>query len=175
MTGKGALARRHMENPMDLAHVIAISMGVAWASGINMYAAIAMLGILGATGHMALGYVVLGKLRARTVEELNRRATKLIRRQPRPVRTITVDNGTEFHGYATIEQNTSARFYFATPYHSWERGTNENTNGLLRQYLPKRQSMRNVTQRDCDRIAAILNARPRKRLAYRTPEECYAS
>jgi IS30 family transposase len=89
------------------------------------------------------------------------------------VRTITVDNGTEFHGYAAIEQATRAEFYFATPHHAWERGTNENTNGLLRQYLPKGQSMAHLTQHECNRIAAKLNRWPRKRLGYRTPEECY--
>jgi IS30 family transposase len=120
------------------------------------------------------GYVVLGKLRARTTEAVNERATALIHAQPRRVRTITADKGTEFHGYAAIEQATPARFYFATPHHAWERGTNENTNGLLRQYLPKRRSMASLTQQDCDRIAGKLNDRPRKRLGYRTPEECYA-
>jgi len=120
------------------------------------------------------GYVVLGKLRARTTAEVNRRATRLIRRQRRPVRTITADNGTEFHGYTAIEQATAARFYFATPHHAWERGTNENTNGLLRQYLPKRRTMAHLTQLDCNAIAARLNHRPRKRLGFRTPEECYA-
>jgi len=120
------------------------------------------------------GYVVIGKLRARTTEEVNHRATALIHAQPHRVRTITADNGTEFHGYAAIEQATPARFYFATPHHAWERGTNENTNGLIRQYLPKRHSMAPLTQQDCDRIAATLNRRPRKRLGYRTPEECYA-
>lgn len=120
------------------------------------------------------GYVVLGKLRKRTAAEVNQRATRLIRRQQRPVRTITADNGTEFHSYAAIEHATTARFYFATPHHAWERGTNENTNGLLRQYLPKRQSMAHLTQHDCNRLAAKLNRRPRKRLGYRTPEECYA-
>ncbi|KUK47184.1 MAG: Transposase [Actinobacteria bacterium 66_15] len=65
-------------------------------------------------------------------------------------------------------------FYFATPHHAWEHGTNENTHGLIRQYLPKRTSMAHVTQEDCDAIAAKLNSRPRKRLSYRTPEECYA-
>jgi IS30 family transposase len=120
------------------------------------------------------GYVVIGKLRARTTAQVNQRATALINAQPRRVRTITADNGTEFHGYAAIEQATPARFYFATPHHAWERGTNENTNGLIRQYLPKRRSMAPLTQQDCDRIAATLNHRPRKRLGYRTPEECYA-
>ena len=58
--------------------------------------------------------------------------------------------------------------------HAWERGTNENTNRLVRQYLPKKQSMARLTQHDCNRIATQLNTRPRKRLGYRTPEECYA-
>jgi len=120
------------------------------------------------------GYLVLGQLRQRTTAEVNRRATRLIQAQAQSVRTITVDNGTEFHGYAAIEQVTAAEFYFATPHHAWERGTNENTNGLLRQYLPKGQSMAHLTQHDCNRIAAKLNRRPRKRLGYRTPEECYA-
>ena len=119
------------------------------------------------------GYLVLGKLAARTTAAVNRRAIRLIRAQPRPLRTITADNGTEFHAYAAIERATTARFYFATPHHAWERGTNENTNGLIRQYLPKRQSMTALTQLDCNAIARKLNRRPRKRLAYRTPEECY--
>ena len=120
------------------------------------------------------GYLLLGQLVARTTAALNARAIALIRAQRRPVRTITADNGTEFHNYAAIEQATTARFYFATPHHAWERGTNENTNGLVRQYLPKRQSMAHLTQTACAAIARRLNQRPRKRLGYRTPEECYA-
>jgi transposase, IS30 family len=119
------------------------------------------------------GYVLLGKLGRRTSAQVNQRARPLIRRQPHAVQTITVDNGTEFHQYAALERTTAARFYFATPHHAWERGTNENTNGLLRQYLPKGESMARLTQYDCNRIARKLNRRPRKRLAYRTPEECY--
>jgi len=119
------------------------------------------------------GYLEIGKLNARTSQQLSRRTTQLIQRQPRPVRTVTADNGTEFHGYADIERDTDARFYFATPHHAWERGTNENTNGLIRQYLPKRQSMASLTQHECNAIAQKLNRRPRKRLGYRTPEECY--
>jgi IS30 family transposase len=119
------------------------------------------------------GYVVLGKLCQRTSAAVNERARQLIDAQPHPVRTITVDNGTEFHDYATLERATGVEFYFATPHHAWERGTNENTNGLVRQYLPKGQSMAHLTQQDCHRIATKLNRRPRKRLGYRTPEECY--
>ncbi len=119
------------------------------------------------------GYLVVGKLQRRSTAEVNQRAQQLIDAQPHPVRTLTVDNGTEFHDYAALERATATRFYFATPHHAWERGTNENTNGLLRQYLPKGQSMAHLTQADCDRIALKLNQRPRKRLGYRTPEECY--
>jgi len=120
------------------------------------------------------GYLVLGKLAARTTAEVNRRAAPLIQAQPHRVHTITSDNGTEFHDYAALEAVTQAQFYFATPHHAWERGTNENTNGLVRQYAPKRTSMACLTQQDCDTIARALNHRPRKRLGYRTPEECYA-
>ena len=120
------------------------------------------------------GYLMIGKLEARTVEATNRRAVRLIKNAARPTHTITADNGTEFHGYEAIEAATRSKFFFAAPYHSWERGTSENTNGLIRQYLPKRKSMAHITQRHCSRIAQKLNTRPRKRLGYRTPEECYA-
>ena len=120
------------------------------------------------------GYVAIGKLERRTTAALNHRLRGLIDAQPRPVRTITADNGTEFHGYRTLEQQCPVQFFFATPHHSWERGSNENLNGLLRQYLPKGVSMAGLTQHECNRLARQLNRRPRKRLNYQTPEECYA-
>ena len=120
-------------------------------------------------------YTLIGKLRARTTAELNRKVIQLIKREMRLVRTVTADNGTEFHQFQKIENATDARFYFCTPYHSWERGTNENTNGLIRQYLPKGKTMADVTQRDCDKIAKKLNTRPRRVLGAKTPEECYAA
>ena len=101
----------------------------------------------------------------------SQRTKMLLRRVPDQVKTITADNGTEFHDYESVEEATGVKFYFATPYHSWERGSNENFNGLLRQYLPKRTSQAALTQRHCDGIAKKLNTRPRKRLGYRTPEE----
>ena len=119
----------------------------------------------------ATGYLLIGKLRARTMEEAAKRTIQLIKKHPGKFRTITADNGTEFHSYREIEKATAVKFYFATPHHAWERGTNENTNGLIRQYLPKRKSMAHVTQWDCNRIAKKLNTRPRKRYNYETPEE----
>ena len=119
----------------------------------------------------ATGYVLIGKLASRTMEEATRRTIQLIRKHPEKFKTITADNGTEFHAYKKIEKATGVKIYFATPYHSWERGSNENANGLIRQYLPKRKSMAHVTQHDCNKIAAKLNTRPRKRYDYDTPEE----
>jgi IS30 family transposase len=119
------------------------------------------------------GYVVIGKLRARTKEHTNHRTVRLMRRHPQRFKTITADNGTEFHDYAQLERTTGVAFYFATPHHSWERGTNENTNGLIRQYVPKGSSMANLSQHRCNAIARALNNRPRKRLGFKTPQECF--
>ena len=111
------------------------------------------------------------KLENRSVSELNHKVIHYLNTVKQPVKTITADNGTEFHGFEEIEKKTGAQFYFATPYHSWERGLNENTNGLIRQYLPKRKSMKSITQSDCNAIASKLNRRPRKCLGYLTPEQ----
>ena len=117
------------------------------------------------------GYVAIEKMTARTKEQANAAMCRAIDKFCCTVKTITLDNGTEFHGYQDVQVKKAVEIYFATPYHSWERGTNENTNGLIRQYLPKGSCMKNVTQADCDRIAAKLNARPRWRLGYETPAE----
>jgi IS30 family transposase len=119
----------------------------------------------------ATGYTLIGKLPDRTAKATTQKAIQLIQQHHQLFQTITVDNGTEFHDYKTIEQATAVDIFFATPYHSWERGTNENTNGLIRQYLPKRTTMRHITQQHCDNIANALNTRPRKRYGYRSPTE----
>ena len=121
------------------------------------------------------GFLIIGQLARRATAELNARLEALIRRETRPVRTITADNGTEFHSYKAIEQRLPVKFYFAAPHHSWERGSNENANGLIRQYFPKGVSMEDLTQADCDRIAAKINQRPRKRYDWHTPEDLYAA
>ena len=119
------------------------------------------------------GYLLIGKLAARTVEHTSARTLHLMKRHPGRFLTITSDHGTEFHGYEQIEARSGVKFYFATPYHSWERGTSENTNGLIRQYLPKGQSLADLTQKECDAIARKLNNRPRKRHEYKTPNQCF--
>ena len=120
------------------------------------------------------GYLLLGKLANRTAAAIRRRAIQLLRAQQRHVWTVTADNGTEFHQYARIEAAIGARFYFAPPYQAWTRGTCENTNGLVRQYLPRGRALGELTQAACTAIAQQLNQRPRKRHRYRTPEQCYA-
>ena len=117
------------------------------------------------------GYTLLGKLADRRAETATARAIALIRDSGLPFKTITADNGTEFHDYKSIERATGVPIFFATPYHSWERGTNENTNGLIRQYLPKGKSMSDVSQHHCNAISIKLNHRPRKRHAYRSPAQ----
>jgi len=117
------------------------------------------------------GYVVIKKLQARTKEQAALALRAAIDQIKRWCKTITLDNGTEFHDYESVEQASGVKFYFATPYRSWERATNENTNGLVRQYLPKGTCLRNLTQLRCDQIATELNDRPRQRLGFRTPRE----
>lgn len=119
------------------------------------------------------GYAIVKKLKARTKDEVTRATTRAIRKHCRRFKTITFDNGTEFHDYRLLEERFPVKIYFATPYHSWERGSNENFNGLLRQYLPKGTCMSAVTQTHCDHIAEDLNNRPRKRLGFNTPANRY--
>ena len=119
------------------------------------------------------GLVRIGKLRDRRAASLSRRAVSLMRGHGARFATVTADNGTEFHDYKRVERLTGAQFYFARPYHSWERGSNENANGLLRRYLPKGMSMAGLSQQQCNAIARKLHTRPRKRLGFKTPLECF--
>lgn len=88
--------------------------------------------------------------------------------------TVTFDNGKEFAEHKSIKSETGAMVYFAHPYSSWERGLNENTNGLIRQYFPKGSCFKNITPADVIRVENILNDRPRKTLGYLTPNEVYS-
>ena len=89
------------------------------------------------------------------------------------VETVTFDNGKEFSGHHRIEDELEGSVYFAKPYHSWERGLNENTNGLLRQYFPKKTSFDSITSAQLRTVVNKLNNRPRKSLGYRTPREVF--
>lgn len=119
------------------------------------------------------GYVIIKKLAARTKEQASAAALQAVASHPSRFKTITFDNGTEFHDYKALERMHPLKCYFATPYHSWERGSNENMNGLIRQYLPKGSCMSTLTQQDCNAIALEINTRPRKRYAFKTPQELF--
>ena len=117
--------------------------------------------------------VRIGQIQQATKELTLDRTVKLLWEERQRGKTITADNGTEFHNYRELENILGTRVYFATPHHAWERGTNENTNGLIRQYLPKGTNLSYITQQQCDRIAERLNNRPRLRLGFKTPNEAY--
>jgi IS30 family transposase len=87
--------------------------------------------------------------------------------------TITFDNGKEFSHHEDITKKTGVKCYFATPYHSWERGLNEHTNGLVRQYFPKKSNLKQYSDEEIQHVEDLLNDRPRKVLGYRTPREVF--
>ena len=118
------------------------------------------------------GYLIADKLDVVSAEIVTQKTITRFRQLPRAKRqSITYDNGTEFAAHEMIEKQAKATVYFANAYHSWERGTNENTNGLLRQFFPKKSPFARVKQRDVDRAVKLLNHRPRKRLMFSTPYE----
>lgn len=119
------------------------------------------------------GLVRIGQIPRVGAQETLQRATYILRQESHRIRTITADNGSEFHMYKKLERRLRATIYFATPHHAWERGSNENTNGLIRQYLPKGTDLSLLTQHRCTAIAAKLNDRPRRRHGFLTPHEVY--
>ena len=91
------------------------------------------------------------------------------------IHTITADNGKEFEKHQEIAKELKISFYFCKPYHSWERGANENTNGLIRQYIPKGTDFSEITDEFVSWVENKLNNRPRKRLGYLIPNEKFNS
>lgn len=135
---------------------------------------------------------IVGRGRRQALVSLVERKSKLVRLQkvarntaelvaqavtaqlgPLTVKTITSDNGREFARHQRIAGTLAADFFFAHPYSSWERGVNENTNGLVRQYCPKRSDFALITAARLDRVMSRLNNRPRKTLSYKTPNEVF--
>ena len=88
-------------------------------------------------------------------------------------KTITSDNGMQFAGHETVAEELGINYYFARPYHSWERSSNENTNGLARQYIPKGTDFDTITDEFLEHVEKMLNSRPRRRLGFRTPDEVF--
>ena len=110
---------------------------------------------------------------SKKAEDVTQATIKLLRPYKEFVHTITSDNGKEFAYHDQIADQLNADIYFAHPYSSWERGLNENTNGLLRQYFPKGTDFKQVTQNQVDQAISKLNGRPRKLLEYKRPEQLF--
>jgi IS30 family transposase len=114
-------------------------------------------------------YVWMAKLNGKNADELAMKAVEILRPHAHWIHTITADNRKEFADHKKIAQQIGIDFYFAKPYHSWERGANENTNGLIRQYFPKSSSFESITNNDIQYIQHKLNNRPRKKLGFLSP------
>lgn len=119
-------------------------------------------------------FTIADKIERTTAEVIHKKSVRRFKRMPKRKRqTMTYDNGIEFSEHQKTERDADIKIYFAFPYHSWERGTNENTNGLLREFFPKGSPFKEVAQAHVDQAVRFLNTRPRKCLNYLTPEEVF--
>ncbi len=116
-------------------------------------------------------FTLIGKLARKTAAETRDAATGLLEPIKELVHTITLDNGKEFALHEDVAKRLEADIYFAHPYSSWERGSNENTNGLIRQYFPKKHDFTTITDDETAEAMHRLNHRPRKKLGFKTPYE----
>jgi len=116
------------------------------------------------------GYALVGCIPQNTKESFRLCVEELLAPLPRHLKhSLTLDNGSEMADFEELEKHTGISIYFAHPYHSWERGSNENFNGLLRQFFPKSRDFRSITKEELDLAVTLLNTRPRKRHGYRSP------
>lgn len=119
------------------------------------------------------GFAVLAKVPNKTADLVGRAIENKLKPLRSRVKTLTVDNGKEFADHQAFDQTLGMQTYFADPYCSWQRGSNENFNGLLRQYIPKKRRLETVTDEELTMIQDRLNHRPRKRLGFKTPHEVF--
>lgn len=117
----------------------------------------------------ATGMVKMKKTNGKDAKDLAENVTMMLQDWKPYLFTITADNGKEFAEHNIIAQHLSVQFYFARPYHSWERGSNENLNGLIRQYIPKKTDFETISQQYIQQIETDLNNRPRKRFNFESP------
>lgn len=118
-------------------------------------------------------FTLLGKVSRRTARAVRQRVCQLLLPLQHKAHTLTSDHGKEFADHERIAETLLLKFYFAHPYAAWERGTNENTNGLLRQYFPKKSDFKTISKRKIEQTIAKLNLRPRKTLRFKTPFEVF--
>jgi IS30 family transposase len=122
----------------------------------------------------ATGVLFMDKVKSKEAAVIEATAIELLKDWKPIINTITSDNGKEFANHKAIADALEINFYFAKPYHSWERGANENLNGLVRQYFPKQTEFNTITKTQIDQVVYTLNNRPRKRFGYQTPNEILA-
>jgi len=120
------------------------------------------------------GILIMGKVPSKEALEIEKKTVELLADFKPMIHTITSDNGKEFANHKNIAQQLDIDFYFAKPYHSWQRGANENLNGLVRQYFPKNCDFTGITDQQIQEVQNILNNRPRKRLGFKSPNEFFA-
>ena len=118
-------------------------------------------------------YTLIRKINRKTSHAVNTAISEMVKGIKERFITMTVDNGREFAGHKEIASRLNVDVYFAHPYHSWERGLNENTNGLLRQYFPKKTYLRKISNVQVLQVQHLLNNRPRKLLNFLTPYEVF--
>jgi transposase, IS30 family len=118
-------------------------------------------------------FTLLGKVSQRTAQAVQNQIHRLLLPVADKVLTLTSDHGKEFAYHEQIAEALHLKFYFAHPYAAWERGTNENTNGLLRQYFPKKHDFQLVSNKEIEQAMSRLNFRPRKSLRFKTPFEVF--
>jgi IS30 family transposase len=121
------------------------------------------------------GFVLMAKVERKTSAAVCQKSIGLLRPFKHCVHTLTTDNGTEFAQHAQLSKALRASSYFADPYSSWQRGTVENTNGLIRQYFPKKKRFEDISEYEIQFVMNRLNHRPRKRLNFKTPHEVFMS
>jgi transposase, IS30 family len=118
-------------------------------------------------------FTLLGKVSRPTAQAVRLQVCRLLLPVRDRVHTLTSDHGKEFADHEQIAQMLKLQFYFAHPYAAWERGTNENTNGLLRQYFPKKSDLQSISTKELQQAMSKLNFRPRKSLRFKTPFEVF--
>jgi transposase, IS30 family len=118
-------------------------------------------------------HTLMGKSEGKSAAAVHKVVIDLLQSTALPKETITFDNGTEFAHHQQIAEDLGVQVYFANPYHSWERGLNENTNGLIRQFIPKKQNLKELDEKVLQSVQENLNNRPRKSLGFLTPVEFY--
>lgn len=155
---------KHIENRKEIGH---------WEGDL----------MIGVKQSSAIGTLVERKSRFTYIVKIKNRRSKTVRKQFVKAfnqldntfkKTLTYDNGIEMAQHKTLTKQTGIKVYFAHPYSSWERGTNENTNGLIRRYFPKGTNFNEITEHQLKEVQYNLNNRPRKVLGYKTPSEIMA-